>query len=717
MGRSVRVHELAKELGVTSREVLARLSADGVNVSSASARITALTALRMRESFGSTGRPRQAVAPATQPRAASKPITPPNTSSGDQHPKSILLNSENARYIYRRYRTAAASDDADHAIEELARECEARFGIKRKLFNSVVTSKNLHRKVAEEERREALKVTAAQQKRSSKLSVTTTRQATSAKPARPKTASTAQPPSNPSRDVAAATGGRPRPRTAHLPPLGATMDIHAAADIIHAKTASPDQKTILACLQELALDEDGGYGYLTWRYASTRAARTESGLRPGHEDLMALANVIDNERRLLDALVRAHGSILTKPALAAAGLDKEFRQLTTSHGKGRTDADELRRARATFEFLRCALILAIAGPDDGKRLWNILDAIKPPKGKDLTTASPQLQRARRRLTDFIANVERLLSTEKADLTKFFLRSRAHLVALQLKRYDFLRPFRDSAAVFVAPKPRITGHLAFEILPQGEQLRAFLGEIRTSKKYRGYTVDERRLTVLEDLQKHFGAAHCTWHRGVEAGGGIGSRYLVLAINTPGREGQDAVAISPLAGRHATYVVRRECAEEDWAVLFAHPKFEARLRGARKLLFTSRSDDGDPYQAMAAKVIKLLQCPAHEFRSATESYRQSRTNASPKTAPPPKAIKPRKVKYQLLLDSVQQQIREQKAAGIPNDIIAKSIWASLDAEQQETLLADLRSTEYGRHSDPLESLHRFIRAQKVKRPPKR
>ena len=713
MGRSVRVHELAKELGVTSREVLARLSADGVNVKSASARITALTALRMRESFGSTARPREAFVPATQPRTDSNPIAVPNTASGEQRPKSILLNSENARYIYRRYRTAAASDDPNHAVEELARECEARFGIKRKLFNSVVSSDNLRKKVAEEERRESLKATAAQQKRSTTNSVKTARKAT---PAKANTASTSQPPSNPARDIAAAAG-RPRPRTGHLPPLGAALDIHAVADIIDAKPASPDQATVLACLQELAPDSDGGYGYLTWRYASTRTARTESGLAPGHEDLIALATVIDNERRLLEALVRAHGRILTKPALAAAGLDKEFRQLTNSHGKGRTEADELRRARAAFDFLRCALILAIAGPDDGRRLWTILEAIKPPKDWDLTTATPQLQRARRRLAEFIANVEQLLSADKGDLARFLLRSRAHLVALQLKRYDFLRRFRDSAAAFVAPSPRITGHLAFEILPQGEQLRAFLGEIRTSKKYRGYTVDERRLTVLEDLQKHFGAARCTWHRGVEAGGGIGSRYLVLAINTPGREGQDAVAISPLAGRHATYVVRRECAEADWDVLFAQPKFEARLRGARKLIFTSRSDDGDPYRVMLAKVIKLLECPAQEFRIATDSYRQSRTNSSPKPAPPTKAIKPRKVKYQLLLDLVQQQIREQKTAGIPNDIIARSIWASLDAGQQETLIADLRSTEYGRNSDPLESLHRFVQAQKVPRPPQR
>ncbi|MBU3750826.1 MAG: hypothetical protein FGM52_10295, partial [Mycobacterium sp.] len=703
---NVRVHELAKELGATSKEVLARLNADGENVKSASSRISAGTALRMRESFKTTPPTirRNTLAPSTQPQAASKSPAPPNTVSEEQRPKSILLNSDNARYIYRRYRTAAAAEDPDHAVEELARECEARFGIERKLFNSVVTSDNLRRKVAEEERLESLKAAAAQQKRANKNSVTAPRKTPT------DTASSPQP-----RDGAAA--GRPRHRTGHLPPLGATMDIHAAAEIVHAKAASPDQATILACLQELAPDGDGRYGYLTWRYASTRAVRAESGLTPGHEDLIALATVIDNERRLVDTLVRAHGRILTKPNLAAAGLDKEFRKLTSSHGKGRTDADEVRRARAAFDFLRCALILTIASADHGHRLWNILGSLPRPKDSDLTTGSPQLQRARRRLAELTTAVERLLSTDKADLAKFFLHSRAHLVALQLKRYDFLRPFRDSAAAFVAPKPRINSHLAFEILPQGEQLRTFLGEIRTSKKYRGYTVDERRLTVLEDLQNHFGAANCTWHRGIEAGGGIGTRYLVLAVNRPGREGQDAVAVSPLAGRHATYVVRRDCVEADWEVLFAHPKFEARLRGARKLLFTSRADDGDPYRAMLAKVIKLLECPAREFRAATDSYRQSHKAASPKPARAAKAISRRKVRYQLLLDSVAQQIREQKTAGVPNDIIAQSIWASLDERQQETLMADLRSTEYGRHSDPLESLHRFVQAQKVPRPPKR
>jgi translation initiation factor IF-2 len=86
-----RVHELAKELGVTSKEVLARLSDQGEFVKSASSTVEAPVARRLRESFGG-GKPAQdktagngagaakaAVkdAPAAQKPAAPKPSAPP----------------------------------------------------------------------------------------------------------------------------------------------------------------------------------------------------------------------------------------------------------------------------------------------------------------------------------------------------------------------------------------------------------------------------------------------------------------------------------------------------------------------------------------------------------------------------------------------------------------------------------------------------------------
>jgi translation initiation factor IF-2 len=87
-----RVHELAKELGVTSKEVLARLNEQGEFVKSASSTVEAPVARRLRESFGG-GKPAQDktagngagaikaavkdAAPAAQKPAAPKPSAPP----------------------------------------------------------------------------------------------------------------------------------------------------------------------------------------------------------------------------------------------------------------------------------------------------------------------------------------------------------------------------------------------------------------------------------------------------------------------------------------------------------------------------------------------------------------------------------------------------------------------------------------------------------------
>lgn len=292
-------------------------------------------------------------------------------------------------------------------------------------------------------------------------------------------------------------------------------------------------------------------------------------------------------------------------------MEREFRRVVgITQGTRSLDA-ELRRTRAAIDFLRRAVILTIASAGNGQRLWDMLGQLQPSAREHIET-SLRLEGATQRLTDQIGTVERLLSTDGANLAKFIFNSRASLAALQLKRYDFLRPFRDSAAGLRALAHQATPDLAFQVLPQGEQLRKFLGEVRASKRYSGYRIDEHRLTVLEDLQKHFGALRCVWHRGSDSSDGIGIRYLVLAIESDNGSGEDAVAISPLAGRHATYVVRRDCAEADWKTLFAHPKFEARLLGARRLLFTERRSHTDQYSAMRDKIIKLLECHPRDFR---------------------------------------------------------------------------------------------------------
>ncbi len=91
MAGKARVHELAKELGVTSKEVLARLSDQGEFVKSASSTVEAPVARRLRESFGGAkpaadkakadgnGAPAKkaaAKAPAPEKAPAAKPAEP-----------------------------------------------------------------------------------------------------------------------------------------------------------------------------------------------------------------------------------------------------------------------------------------------------------------------------------------------------------------------------------------------------------------------------------------------------------------------------------------------------------------------------------------------------------------------------------------------------------------------------------------------------------------
>ena len=82
MAGKARVHELAKELGVTSKEVLARLSEQGEFVKSASSTVEAPVARRLREAFGGAKPPESAPekAPEKKPapaKAAAAPAAPP----------------------------------------------------------------------------------------------------------------------------------------------------------------------------------------------------------------------------------------------------------------------------------------------------------------------------------------------------------------------------------------------------------------------------------------------------------------------------------------------------------------------------------------------------------------------------------------------------------------------------------------------------------------
>ncbi|QLY29729.1 translation initiation factor IF-2 [Nocardia huaxiensis] len=87
MAGKARVHELAKELGVTSKELLARLKEQGEFVKSASSTVEAPVARRLRESFASKSAPANGTSksatkpgPGDAPRPAAKPA--PGATSG-----------------------------------------------------------------------------------------------------------------------------------------------------------------------------------------------------------------------------------------------------------------------------------------------------------------------------------------------------------------------------------------------------------------------------------------------------------------------------------------------------------------------------------------------------------------------------------------------------------------------------------------------------------
>lgn len=603
MAGKIRVHELAKELGIPSNEVIARLAADGEFAKSASTTIEAPVARRLRNSVGTVTPTATTSAPAEDRRPASdaaKASGPGRVRSPDLRRRTSKFTSADALDLYQRYSLLSTPENADKAIGDLFREFERKFGLTRKVLRNVVASEKLQKRMAQGERRAAIRDSVLDKRRSPSGAAQSTAKG---------------------RRGAGATA-RPRDRIEGLPPLVGRMDLAAVAGIVANKIEGDiDQEAIITYLQQLIPEGQGGYGYLTWRYsAADLSPETEPEPLSPHEDLVALAAVLDQEKQRLDGLIRAHGPILEKPRLAKRHVDSEFRELVDDDDIGRSAADELRRARAAFDFLRRAVVLTIACPEYDGRLWDMLELLQPPPVESLVETTPQLERAIRRLTTFIGAVQRLLATDQANLAEFYRNSHEQLLALQDRRYAFLRPFRDATSAPGLSPRQATADLGFEILPQGEQLRAFLGEIRSSQTFLGRRVDEHRLAVLEELQNHFGSDRCTWHRGNESSDGIDNRYLVLAISSTTGIGENAVAISPLAGRHATYIVRHDCVEADWRTLFSHPKFEARLQGARKLLFTPSNRHVDQYLGMRDRIIRLLECDPREFRRRTAGRRR-------------------------------------------------------------------------------------------------
>jgi len=580
VGGKARVHELAKELGVTAKEVLARLSEQGEFIKSASSTVEAPVARRLREEYqaknpaggrrGADGRSPTAAKP-----FSTSPVRPTVSRTPGAPAAPRRLTPFQATSVCKRFRHACATGQDQAAIDQLYSECADQYGASQETLRAVVAA-DLKRNPGE--------YVAKRQSRKGAGEVS-----------------------------------RPRPRTGSLQPDVDAANTDGIVDlIVNIDASQEDRDEVRVSVQDFIPNDAGGYGYLSWRYsAAHRRMYPDLSSRTAHHDLAVMAHVVDTEKQLVDHIILAHGPVLEQPGLAKRVLEAEFSDLTDVDDIGRSAADELRRVRARSGFLQLAVVLAIASPDCDQRLWDLLDRIRPPAPDQLVETSTSLESAIARLNELTAHVETLLTADEATLGQFFRQAHTELVALHTGRYDFLQQFHDIASTVKTPRLADYG-LPFAVLPRGEQLRTFLDGLRSSGRYRGRQVDEQRVTVLEDIEKHFGADRCEWHERAASSSGFDNHYVVLTIKSANDSGDHAVAISPLAGEHATYVVRSDCAKANWMTVLAQSKPEAREQGALKFLFTGI----DPYSGMCAKVVDALECPPQEFLKRTAAAQNSR-----------------------------------------------------------------------------------------------
>lgn len=183
---------------------------------------------------------------------------------------------------------------------------------------------------------------------------------------------------------------------------------------------------------------------------------------------------------------------------------------------------------------------------------------------------------------------------------------------------------DPESMTVTPELFAGEEVSFTLLPPGTELREYAEVLykelsETEKPY----FDPQRLDVLERLRDEMGRDRCYYVHGKsrksktlqEDGTYIREDYVGLVIQNidpRGRIiGEDAIAVSPIAKKHAGYLVRHDFGSgEAWRNILSMPKAAAQSHGARPLKFTAVQGQ-DKYDAWVKKALELLTCPPAQF----------------------------------------------------------------------------------------------------------
>lgn len=367
-------------------------------------------------------------------------------------------------------------------------------------------------------------------------------------------------------------------------------------------------------------------GYLSWRVneVSTRPGRRPPGAVA--DQLRTICTIARDEKELLRRLLNTHGDFLEGPAgIAQRAIEAEIDRIDTEASWNSPD-EALRRARTSVTFLRHAAVLALGDEACRARVLTLIDRLRPPQATGTHATEANVVAALENLRRMSGQVETLLATDR--------RGFAELRDIRDGAFDVLAEL--STQLSEPPRTGRVEDLPFTVLPPDDLLEYLISQVHTDPRYRNRQLDRRRIDVLARLENRMAGAQCVKYQGAFPSSGDDNLYMVLAIKQEGAVDEDAVAISPWKGEHATYVVRHDCGQKrSWRDVLSRPKREAIEFGARKLLFTSKSHRGiDEYQAMLDKLTRLLRCSPAEFGRQGENT----TEAGPHTGSAPPQTRP-------------------------------------------------------------------------------
>ena len=353
-------------------------------------------------------------------------------------------------------------------------------------------------------------------------------------------------------------------------------------------------------------------GYLSWRLRELATRPVQVFDQTAEGVLRAMSSIVREDKQLIAKLEEQHGDFLQDQSdCAGKALEVEFGKLNLDES-WTIPASALRRSRAASGFLRRAIVLTFASQDYATRLLPMLARLRPPAKRVYGTRDRLAHASVTNLRRMIAIVDGLFGGAETATARIYEEGLAELHALRDGDFDYLV---DTGGVEVDRLSIPATSLPLLILPGGERIQPFIAGLRRSGRYRGGEIDAKRLDVLVRLWEHLSeSGTCAMYEGAFPEKGEGNEYLVLAISYAGY-GEDAVAISPLKGQHATFVVRADCcSRSSWKSVLSETKDEAKGLGARRLVFKAQSDYGlDEYEAMFQKVIALFLCKPDDFES--------------------------------------------------------------------------------------------------------